>query len=134
MITVGTASLLGAKPDMPQSYNIIAQIVLGGFLGLTVTPDVLTDIKTHLFASLMVVALLSVFAVVTGYVVSRLTGIELYTSLLGSAPGGMPEIVALSQSYEVDHAGVVVMQTVRRVLIVMIYPLLVMVISKLTKI
>lgn len=119
---------------MPQSYNIIAQMVLGGFLGLTVTPDVLTDIKTHLFASLMVVALLSVFAVATGYVVSRLTGIELYTSLLGSAPGGMPEIVALSQSYEVDHAAVVVMQTVRRILIVVIYPLLVIAVSKLTNI
>ena len=132
MVAVGTAGLLGAKPDMPQSYNIIAQMVLGGFMGLTVTQDVLTDIKTHLFASLMVVVLLSVFAVATGYLVSRLTGVELYTSLLGSAPGGMPEIVALSQSYEVDHAAVVVMQTVRRILIVMIYPVLVMVISKLS--
>lgn len=134
MIAVGTASLAGAKPDMPESYNIIAQMVLGGFLGLTVTRDALADIKTHLLASLMVVVLLSIFGILTGYVVSRLTGIELYTSLFGSAPGGMHEIVALSQAYEVDHSAVAVIQTIRRILIVVIYPLLVMAVSKLTNI
>ncbi len=71
----------------------------------------------------------------TGYVVSRLTGLELYTLLLGSAPGGgMHEIIALSQAYEVNHSMVAVIQTVRRILIVVVYPLLVMVVSKLTKI
>ena len=134
MVAVGAASLVGAKPKMPQSYNIIAQMILGGFLGLSITRDVLTGMKTYLFASFMMVVLLSVFAAVTGFIVSRVTGIELYTSLLGSAPGGMPEIVALSQAYEVDHSGVVVMQTVRRILIVMIYPLLVVAVSRLTKI
>ena len=134
MIAVGTASLLGAKPDMPESYNIIAQMVLGGFLGLTVTRDALADIKTHLLASLMVVVLLSIFGILTGYVISRLTGIELYTSLFGSAPGGMHEIVALSQAYEVDHSAVAVIQTIRRILIVVIYPLLVIAVSKLTNI
>ncbi len=134
MMAVGTASLLGAKPEIPESYNIIAQMVLGGFLGLTVTRDVLTDIKTHLFASLVVVVLLSVFGVITGYIVSRLTGIELYTSLFGSAPGGMHEIIALSQAYEVDHSAVAVIQTIRRILIVVIYPLLVMAVSKLTNV
>jgi membrane AbrB-like protein len=119
---------------MPESYNIIAQMVLGGFLGLTVSRDALADIRTHLLASLMVVVLLSIFGILTGYVVSRLTGIELYTSLFGSAPGGMHEIVALSQAYEVDHSAVAVIQTIRRILIVVIYPLLVMAVSKLTKI
>jgi hypothetical protein len=134
MVAVGIAGVLGAKPEMPQSYNIIAQMVLGGFLGLTITRDVLTGIKTHLLASLMVVVLLSIFGVVTGYVVSRLTGVELYTALFGSAPGGMQEIVALSQAYEVDHSAVAVIQTIRRILIVVIYPLLVMAVSKLTNV
>ncbi len=134
MVAVGAASLLGAKPEMPQSYNIIAQMVLGGFLGLTITREVMASIKTHMIASMMVVALLSIFGVATGYIVSRLTGIELYTSLFGSAPGGMQEIVALSQAYQVDHSAVVVIQTVRRILIVVIYPLMVMAMSKLTSI
>jgi membrane AbrB-like protein len=134
MMAVGAASLLGAKPAMPESYNIIAQMVLGGFLGLTITRDALPDIKTHLVASFLVLVLLSVFGILTGYIVSRLTGLELYTSLFGSAPGGMHEIVALSQAYEVDHSAVAVIQTVRRILIVVIYPLLVMAVSKLTSI
>lgn len=134
MVVVGAASLAGTKTEMPESYSIIAQMLLGGCLGLTITRDVLTGIKTQLLASLMVVVLLSVFGVITGCIVSQLTGIELYTSLFGSAPGGMHEIVALSQAYEVDHSGVVMIQTVRRILIVVIYPLLVMAVSKLTNI
>jgi membrane AbrB-like protein len=119
---------------MPESYNIIAQMILGGFLGLTITRDVLTDIKTYLLASLIVLVLISIFGILTGYVVSRLTGMELYTALFGSAPGGMHEIMALSQAYDVDHSAVVVMQTVRRILIVVVYPLFVTVVSKLTSI
>jgi uncharacterized membrane protein AbrB (regulator of aidB expression) len=46
----------------------------------------------------------------------------------------MQEIVALSQAYQVDHSAVVMIQTVRRVLIVVIYPLMVAAISKLTNI
>lgn len=134
MVAVGAASLAGTRPEMPESYSIIAQMLLGGCLGLTITRDVLTGIKTQLLASVMVVVLLSVFGVITGWIVSQLTGIELYTSLFGSAPGGMHEIVALSQAYEVDHSGVVMIQTVRRILIVVIYPLLVMAVSRLTNI
>jgi membrane AbrB-like protein len=134
MVAVGMASLLGANPEMPESYNIIAQMILGGFLGLTITRDVLTDIKTYLLASLIVLVLISIFGILTGYVVSRLTGMELYTALFGSAPGGMHEIMALSQAYDVDHSAVVVMQTVRRILIVVVYPLFVTVVSKLTSI
>ncbi|HXL03621.1 MAG TPA: AbrB family transcriptional regulator [Bacillota bacterium] len=134
MMAVGAASLLGVKTTMPESYNIIAQMILGGFLGLTITRDVLTDLKTYLVASLLVLVLLSVFGILTGCIVSKLTGLELYTSLLGSAPGGMHEIVALSQAYEVDHSAVAVIQTVRRIMIVLIYPLLVTAVSKLIRI
>jgi len=134
MVAVGAANLAGARPEMPQSYNVMAQMVLGGFLGLTITRDVMSSLKTHVVASMMVVALLCVFGVATGFIVSRLTGIELYTSLFGSAPGGMQEIVALSQAYQVDHSAVVMIQTVRRVLIVVIYPLMVAAISRLTNI
>jgi hypothetical protein len=130
MTFVGAANLLGVKTEIPESFNTLAQIVIGGVLGLSITREVAAGLKDYIIPSLMVVVLLAVFGVLTGFLVSRVTGIELYTSLFGSVPGGMQEMIVLSQSYDVNHPAVVVIQTVRRVLIVVIYPLLVMLISK----
>lgn len=41
--------------------------------------------------SLLVVVFLAVFGVLTGIIVNKLTGIDLYTSMFGSVPGGMQE-------------------------------------------
>ncbi|MDI3481061.1 MAG: hypothetical protein PWQ97_716 [Tepidanaerobacteraceae bacterium] len=132
MVFVGAANILGVKPEMPESFNTIAQIVLGGFLGLSITKEVVADLKDYIIPSLMVVVILAIFGIFTGMLVSKITGMELYTSLFGSVPGGMQEMIVLSESYDVNHPAVVVIQTVRRVLIVVIYPLLVFILSKYT--
>jgi len=132
MIFVGAANILGAKPQLPETFNVLAQIIIGVFLGLSITKEILVNLKDYIVPSLLVVTLLAVFGVVTGFVVNKLTGIDLYTSLFGSVPGGMQEMVILSQSYDVNHPAVMTIQTVRRVLIVVIYPLLVVFVSKFT--
>lgn len=132
MIFVGAANILGAKPEMPESFNTIAQIVLGGFLGLAITKEVVAGLKDYIIPSLIVVVILAIFGIFTGFLVSKITGTELYTSLFGSVPGGMQEMIVLSESYDVNHPAVVVIQTVRRVLIVVIYPLLIYIVSKYT--
>jgi len=132
MIFVGAANIFGAKPQLPEFFNVLAQIIIGGFLGLSITKEVLASLKGYVVSSSLVVILLAVFGVITGFIVNRLTGIDLYTSLFGSVPGGMQEMVILSQSYDVNHPAVMTIQTVRRVLIVVIYPILVVLVSKLT--
>ncbi|MDI6600492.1 MAG: AbrB family transcriptional regulator [Thermoanaerobacteraceae bacterium] len=133
MVAVGAANLLNLEPDMPGSFNTIAQIIIGGFLGLSLTKEVVLGLKDYLIPSLMVVVLLAIFGVITGVIVTKLTGVELFTSLFGSVPGGMQEMIILSESYDVNHPAVVVIQTVRRILIVIIYPLLVNIILKYVK-
>lgn len=133
MVFVGTMNIFGTEPQMPESLNLVAQIVIGGFLGLGITSDVLAELKHYVIPSLLVVVILAIFGILTGFIVNILTGIDLYTSLFGSVPGGMQEMVVLSQSYNVNHAAVMTIQTVRRVLIVVIYPLLLVLVSKLTK-
>lgn len=132
MVLVGAANVLCTKPHLPETFNILAQIIIGGFLGLSITKEVVVSLKDYVVPSLLVVTLLAVFGVATGFIVNKLTGIDLFTALFGSVPGGMQEMVILSQSYDVNHPAVMTIQTVRRVLIVVIYPLLVTLVSKLT--
>lgn len=131
MVFVGTVNVIGFKPELPKSFNIIAQIILGGFLGLAVTKEVAIGLKNYIIPSLLVVVLLAVFGIITGVIISKITGTELYTSLFGSVPGGMQEMIVLSESYDVNHPVVVVFQTVRRVLIVILYPIMVQLFTKL---
>lgn len=132
MVAVSVANILGADPRIPEFFNIAAQILIGGFLGLSVTKEVVAGLKDYTIPSILVVMILAVFGVVTGFIINKITGLELYTSLFGSVPGGMQEMVVLSQSYDVNHPAVMTIQTVRRVLIVVIYPLLVLFVSKIT--
>lgn len=131
MVFVGAANVIGLKPELPKSFNTITQIALGGFLGLSVTKEVAVGLKNYIIPSLLVVVFLAVFGIITGVIVSKITGTELYTSLFGSVPGGMQEMIVLSESYNVNHPAVVVFQTVRRVLIVILYPIMVQIFSKL---
>jgi uncharacterized protein len=131
MAFVGTVNVIGFKPELPESFNTIAQITLGGFLGLAVTKEVAVGLKNYIIPSLLVVFLLAVFGIITGVIISKVTGTELYTSLFGSVPGGMQEMIVLSESYDVNHPAVVVFQTVRRVLIVILYPIMVQLFTKL---
>jgi len=133
MVFVGAANLLGADPKIPEQFNTLAQITMGGILGLSITRQVMAELKDYLISSLLVVVLLAIFGVITGLIVSWTTGTDLHTSLFGSVPGGMQEMIVLSQSYDVNHPAVVVIQTVRRILIVVIYPLLVNLVSKITE-
>jgi membrane AbrB-like protein len=134
MIAVGIVNLLEFELMIPQVYRTGAQCILGGALGLLITKDLLMDLKEYLLPSLMVVVLLSIFGAIAGLIVCKITGIDISTSLFGSVPGGMQEMIILSDSYDVNHMAVVVMQTVRRILIVIIYPLLVNIIMRFSNI
>lgn len=100
-------------------------------LGLSITKEVVAGLKDYAIPSVLVVAFLAIFGVATGFIVNKITGIDLYT-LFGSVPGGMQKMVVLSRSYDVNQPVVMTIQTVRRVLIVVIYALLVTFVSKLT--
>lgn len=130
MVSVGIFNLFSFKLEIPQFYRIVAHSILGGSLGLLITKDFLMDLRKYLIPSLMVVILLSLFGALTGIIVSKITKTDILTSLFGSVPGGMQEMIVLSDSYDVNHVEVVVMQTVRRILIVVLYPLLVNIIMK----
>ncbi|WP_132996067.1 AbrB family transcriptional regulator [Sporanaerobacter acetigenes] len=130
MVSVGIFNLFSFKLEIPQFYRIVAHSILGGSLGLLITKDFLMDLRKYLIPSLTVVILLSLFGALTGIIVSKITKTDILTSLFGSVPGGMQEMIVLSDSYDVNHVEVVVMQTVRRILIVVLYPLLVNIIMK----
>lgn len=112
--------LVSVQLDIPGSATTVVMVETPLMIGVKPGPLLFTE---HLNEKTFL----------TGVIVTRVTGVELFTSLFGSVPGGMQEMIILSESYDVNHPAVVVIQTVRRILIVIMYPLLVNIILKYVK-
>lgn len=48
MISVGAANILDVQPQLPETLNILGQIIIGAALGLSVTKEVLVGLKDYL--------------------------------------------------------------------------------------
>lgn len=100
-------------------------IVLGFIMGSPFTLDtgrqILLQLPTMLAATLATVLV----SMCLGYITSRQTGISLSSSLIGSVPGGLSQMVVLGEEVAgTDITVVTFMQTVRLLSVVFIVPFL----------
>lgn len=109
----------------PKIFRSIGLILLGVLIGVSFTRESVllmwVDLPYMLFMTVSVI----IAALLFGLLFSRMANETLQTSLLGSMPGGLSQMVLISE--EVNNANVTVvsvMQTFRIFLVVTIVPLL----------
>ncbi|OHX50570.1 AbrB family transcriptional regulator [Planococcus salinarum] len=109
----------------PKVFRAIGLVLLGIMIGASFTRESVllmwVDLPYMLFMTVSVI----IAALLFGLLFSRMANESLQTSLLGSMPGGLSQMVLISE--EVDNANVTVvsvMQTFRIFLVVTIVPLL----------
>lgn len=96
-----TASGVVAQP-VPEALIVLAQLVLGVSLGARMTPAFMRGAKKLVVASLICALLLSALLIALALAASGLTGLPPSASLLGMAPGGMPEMAITAQALSVS--------------------------------
>ncbi|WP_079910113.1 AbrB family transcriptional regulator [Paenibacillus sp. 32352] len=99
--------------------------VLGYGMGLTFTLESAKQISSQLPTMLMATALTIAFSLAAAYITSRHTGISMASSAIGSIPGGLSQMVVLSE--EIDGAETTVvafMQTIRLLTVIFTVPFL----------
>ena len=111
----------------PLKIRNMAMLVLGYVLGSPFTPQtgyhILSQLPTILIMTLITMAL----CLVGGSVIGKYLDLHLSTSLLGSMPGGLPQITIVCEDVEgSDVAAVTMMQTVRILMTVFTVPFLVL--------
>ena len=107
----------------PVVIRDLGLIVMGYSMGQTVTLETTAQIVSDLPEMFTVTVLTLLFSWGMGYVIHRRTGVSLASAMLGSIPGGLSQMVLLSE--EVKHADLAVvtfMQTVRLLGVVFIVP------------
>ncbi len=125
LLIIGTLRALEIPiPDAPRYLAPVVQVLLGLYIGTKVTRDTVRELKSLVVpaAVISVWALTIIFLV--GWMLSRLTWLDGFTSVLSSSIGGLPEMMVLSLATGADLAVVIVMQTFRMLATIAIFPLL----------
>ncbi|SET30929.1 hypothetical protein SAMN03159358_1293 [Paenibacillus sp. NFR01] len=101
-------------------------IVVGYTIGISLTATALREIGRQLPAMLLMTALLLVFCAGIAFIVSKISGVNYRTVLLGSIPGGLTQMVLLAEEMEdINITIVTVIQVIRLMMIIICVPLLI---------
>ncbi len=125
MLAVGTANLIGFPSTMPAYFRTGAQIVVGGMVGLSVTRETFVGLKGVAGPALILILSMIGFGLLAGFVISKVTNMDIITAFFSSTPGGMMEMTLMAESSGGDGAKVALMQLARFMGIVLIMPLVI---------
>jgi len=116
----------GERTFMPGELRNGALIVLGLVMGKSFSREAAVRIVQQLPSIVLATLLTILFSLAVGYLVYRCSGIKLPSAILGSIPGGLSQMVVLSEEVEEAEAAVVtLMQTIRLLLVVFLVPFVV---------
>lgn len=110
---------------MPGTAKTIAQIIAGAFIGSGIRREDLSAMKQVIKPALILLPCLLAVNLLAGYVVYRISSLDLLTALLACAPGGMSDIPMIAADLGADASVVVVMQFIRMSVGIGVFPLMI---------
>ncbi len=120
-----TLNLTLGNAQMPSFFKTAAQIVAGAFVGAGVSRGELGEMRKALKPAVIVILGLLVLNVLSGLVIHRISSIGLLTALLCTTPGGISDIPIVAADMGADASKVLVMQFVRYIVGIGIFPTLI---------
>lgn len=135
MLLVGTLQMMPFDLFiLPDVFYIFAQLTLGIYLGYSISiKDIVRAGKFASYYFILSVCLIIV-AGSFGYLFSVLTDVDLITSMLSFAPGGLVEMALTAQSVGGDSSIVSSLQTIRLLTIVLLVPIIIkLILSKIAQ-
>ena len=130
MVFVIILNIVKGNVFFPQQARPIIRILAGSLIGSRMKKDDVLHLKTIVLPAVLLVFGMLILNISLGYIIHRLTGMNLLTSLLGSAPGGIQDMAIIADDIGADTAKITVLQTVRVFMVVGIMPTLLRAFSK----
>ena len=127
-------SLLGASilsisgkveiAEWPVGTRTILEILIGTVIGTTLTKDSIAQLQLLWKPAILITFTLIATGLVIGLWTSRLLGVDIITTILGAAPGGISGMSLVGTEYGVGPA-VATLHAVRLITVLLILPLIV---------
>lgn len=115
IIGVSAFNIISGQAYMPEAAQQISKIIAGAFIGCSVSREDLLQLRyIYKPAAAMLSALLAL-SLLMGFIIYKLTALDLLTALLCAVPGGISELPLIANDMGADPAKVAVMQFARMV-------------------
>lgn len=121
---VGTAffNITTAHAYMPAAAKLLAQIIAGGFIGMSLKRDDLQHFKRIWKPALVLIAGLLTLNISSGLMIYYFTNLDLPTALMSAVPGGISDIPLISAEMGADISKVAAMQFARLLAGIGVFP------------
>ena len=106
----------------PPRLRLPMQIFAGSFIGAGMDRQSLLAMGEVIVPIVIVVFYVIIITVTTAYIVHKLTGMDAFTSLMATTPGGLGEMSMLADGLKVDMPKVVVMHMARLMSVIILFP------------
>lgn len=113
MLAVAVYNLASDKAVVPYGVRVGIQILAGAIIGVRVSRETLLSLKTMIGPVAIIVASVLAINLIVGFVLYKVTGMDLATCLFGAAPGGVVEMTLAGEALGADTPKVALMQLVR---------------------
>ncbi len=130
MIAVAIYNINTGKGDIPPYFKIMAQIVVGGMIGLNFNMETVHELKDLIVPALILVFGLTVFSLSLGFIISKLTGLDMITALFSSSPGGLTDMTLISEAYGAEVPKVALLHLMRLVTVITVLPMVIKLFTK----
>lgn len=123
IVVIGSLRVAGVSlPEAPGFISLLAQVVLGVYIGAKINKQVLAQMKEIVIPGLIIVAWSLGVAFGLGVLLHYVTYLDLYTAILASSMGGMPEMTVIALATHAQVEVVILMQLFRMIITVIIFP------------
>ncbi len=112
---------LGRKAP-PVFLRVLGQLIIGGALGLHLTPEAFERILSNLLPIAAGAVMLTLMAIAYGLAQAKFLGTHRATALYSAVPGGPIEMAVLANQNGGDGARTALAQTLRIMFVVLLYP------------
>jgi len=122
---VAAAAFLNIAFDaayMSSNAKLLAQIIAGAFIGLTIERSDLMRFREIMIRALLLIIGYLIMNIVLGLLICLVSPLDLMTVLFGAVPGGMSDVPLIAADMGADASKVVVMQFVRMIMGIGVFP------------
>lgn len=112
------------KVEYPGGIKKYQQVFTGAYIGVGITAATLALIPSVAIGMLLSVVDILVYVLLMSFILRKVSDMDYGTSLLCSTPGGIGEVSILSEELGTDTATVALFNTVRMILVVATFPVI----------
>ena len=126
LIGASIVSISGKIPiaDWPSGTRTLLEIGIGTVIGTSLTKDSIVDLQNLWKPAILITFTLVATGLAIGLWTSRLLKVDIITTILGAAPGGISGMSLVGSEYGVG-AAVATLHAVRLITVLLILPLIV---------